>query len=65
MCLKVRHGSHSTSETEVMDKFVELKAWCFTLQEAERMRDRFLEQHAHKLVINNAFNWEIIPKRFQ
>ena len=62
VCLKIRQGSNSSSETEVMDNFVHFKAWCFTLQEAEMVRDRFLEQHSHKIIVNKAFNWEIIPK---
>ena len=64
VCLKIRQGRHSSSETEVVDKF-ELKAWCFTLPEAEMLRDRFLHEHAHTLVINKAFNWEIIPKFYK
>ena len=56
VCLKIRQNSHSSFE---------LKAWCFTLPEAEMLRDRFLHEHAHTLVINKAFNWEIIPKFYK
>ena len=53
VCLKIRRQNSLSS--------FELQAWCFTLPEAEMLRDRFLQEHAHQIVINKSFNWEIIP----
>jgi len=55
VCLRIPQDRHSSSE------LFQFKAWCFTLPEAEMLRDRFLQEHAHTIVINKSFNWEIIP----
>tara|TARA_B110000444_G_scaffold233349_1_gene242820 strand:+ start:56 stop:988 length:933 start_codon:yes stop_codon:yes gene_type:complete len=59
VCLRIPQDRHSSSE------LFEFKAWCFTLPEAEMLRDRFLHEHKHKIVINKAFNWEIIPNFYK